>query len=66
MLNFKSVTTRSLNRMQRSPGHSIWQRNDYEHIMRSEVSLGRIRQYIYDNPLVWQQDQLHPSNPSQR
>lgn len=64
VLNFKSVTTRSFNRIQRSPGNAIWQRNYYEHIIRSEESLCRIRQYIYDNPLVWQQDQLHPGNPS--
>lgn len=64
VLNFKSVTTRSFNRIQRSPGSTIWQRNYYEHIIRSEASLGRIRQYIQNNPLSWQHDQLHPGNPS--
>ncbi|MGI0487253.1 transposase [Pantanalinema rosaneae CENA516] len=64
VLNFKSVTTRSLNRIQRSPGNSIWQRNYYEHIVRSEESLQQIRQYIQNNPLSWQQEQLHPNNPS--
>jgi REP element-mobilizing transposase RayT len=64
VLNFKSVTTRSFNRIQRSPGNSIWQRNYYEHIIRSEAFLGQIRQYIYTNPFVWEQDQLHPGNPS--
>jgi REP element-mobilizing transposase RayT len=64
VLNFKSVTTRSFNRIKRSPGSSIWQRNYYEHIIRSKESLCRIRQYVYNNPLMWQQDQLHPDNPS--
>jgi putative transposase len=64
VLNFKSVTTRSGNRMQRSPGTTIWQRNYYEHIIRSEESLHRIRQYIHHNHLSWQQDQLHPDNSS--
>jgi putative transposase len=64
VLNFKSVTTRSFNRMKRSPGGSIWQRNYYEHIIRSEEALQHIRQYVYNNPITWQQDQLHPDNPS--
>jgi len=31
--------------------HPIWQRNYYEHIIRNEDDLDRIRQYIIDNPL---------------
>lgn len=31
----------------------LWQRNYYEHIIRNEKSLNRIRQYITDNPLRW-------------
>ncbi|NJL39998.1 MAG: hypothetical protein HC899_27025 [Leptolyngbyaceae cyanobacterium SM1_4_3] len=65
VLNFKSVTTRLGNRMRRSPGSPMWQRNYYEHIIRDEKSLQFIRQYIHHNPISWQQDQLHPSNPSQ-
>jgi hypothetical protein len=64
MLNFKSVTTRRINGMRRSPGTPLWQRNYYEHIIRDDASLQSIRQYIHNNPLAWQQDQLHPNNPS--
>jgi REP element-mobilizing transposase RayT len=60
VLNFKSVTTRSRNHIQRSPGALMWQRNYYDHIIRNEASLQRLRQYIQNNPLSWQQDQLHP------
>lgn len=60
VLNFKSVTTRSRNRIQRSPGVPMWQRNYYEHVIRNEESLQAIRQYIYNNPLSWMEDQLHP------
>ncbi len=63
VLNFKSVTTRSCNRIRRSPGGLIWQRNYYEHIIRNEESLHRIRQYIHHNPLSWQQDQLYSAHP---
>ncbi len=64
ILNFKSVTTRSINRIRRSSGTPIWQRNYYEHIIRNEASWQFIRQYIHNNPLSWQVDQLHPDNPS--
>ncbi|MPZ14610.1 MAG: transposase [Chloroflexi bacterium] len=34
----------------------LWQRNFYEHIIRNEASLHRIRQYILDNPARWMMD----------
>jgi len=42
-----------------------WQRNYYEHIIRGEESLNRIRQYILENPLRWSIDRENPeaSNP---
>jgi REP element-mobilizing transposase RayT len=39
----------------------VWQRNYYEHVIRDEESLNRIRQYILDNPLRWEFD---PENPA--
>jgi putative transposase len=38
----------------------LWQRNYYEHIIRDEEELNRIRQYITDNPARWDDD---PENP---
>jgi putative transposase len=38
----------------------LWQRNYYEHIIRSEVELNAIRQYISDNPAKWAQDRDNP------
>jgi REP element-mobilizing transposase RayT len=35
----------------------VWQRNFYEHIIRNEVELNRIRQYIIDNPKKWKTDE---------
>jgi len=37
-------------------GKSIWQQNFYEHIIRSESSLDRIRNYIFRNPQSLVQD----------
>ena len=34
----------------------LWQRNYYEHIIRNEFDLNRIRQYIHDNPINWETD----------
>jgi REP element-mobilizing transposase RayT len=36
--------------------HTVWQRNYYEHIIRNENDLNRIRKYIIENPLKWQDD----------
>jgi putative transposase len=39
----------------------LWQRNYFEHILRGEESLERIRLYIAENPSRWP---LDPENPS--
>ncbi len=44
---------------QRSVSSKIWQRNYWDHIIRNESELNRIRQYILDNPMQWEQDSLH-------
>lgn len=35
----------------------FWQRNYYEHIIRNENELNKIRQYIIDNPSNWSSDE---------
>lgn len=37
-------------------GHPIWQRNYYEHIIRNETELNKIREYIQTNPQRWERD----------
>ncbi|GBD26328.1 hypothetical protein HRbin30_01660 [bacterium HR30] len=58
--SFKSAVTKHINEQRSTPGAQIWQRNYYEHIIRDEVSLNRIRQYIVDNPLRWDLDRENP------
>lgn len=36
----------------------IWQRNYYEHIIRDDDDLDRIREYIINNPINWEIDEL--------
>jgi hypothetical protein len=38
----------------------FWQRNYYEHIIRNERELNRIREYIPNNPLKWELDRENP------
>ena len=58
---FKSAVTTRVNQLRGTPGVPIWQRNYYEHVIRSEESLNRIRQYIAENPGRWLFD---PENPT--
>jgi len=39
-----------------------WQRNYYEHIVRDDDELVRIREYIRNNPLEWDSDEDNPAN----
>lgn len=39
-----------------------WQPRFYDHIIRNERSLVRIRQYIHDNPRKWAEDSDNPVN----
>jgi putative transposase len=48
---------------QRLDASQIWQRNYWEHIIRNEQELDRVRRYIVDNPLQWEQDSLR--NPTE-
>ena len=61
---FKYQSTKLINLMRDMTGAKFWQRNYYEHIIRNETSLARLRAYIERNPQHWQSDQLHPKNPS--
>jgi len=54
--SFKSSTSRLINAMQKTKGIPIWQRNYYEHIIRNEEDLNRIREYIANNPSQWNED----------
>ncbi len=58
--SFKSATTRHISALRGTPGAPVWQRNYYEHIIRTEESLNRIREYILTNPLRWAVDRENP------
>ena len=60
---FKTFSARRINELRGTPGTPVWQRNYYEHIIRNESSLNRIRQYIAENPARWDADQENPQRP---
>jgi REP element-mobilizing transposase RayT len=64
MRGFKSATTKRINLLRVAPGAPVWQRNYYEHIIRNDVDLHRIRTYITNNPLQWAIDEENPVNIS--
>ncbi len=39
--------------------NSVWQRNYWEHIIRTEIEYTKISQYIINNPLCWDNDKLN-------
>lgn len=56
---FKSAAARLINQVRATPGAPLWQRNYYEHVIRSEASLAEIREYIANNPLKWELDEYY-------
>jgi REP element-mobilizing transposase RayT len=63
---FKSLTTTRywkafLNRDGISSPGKLWQRNYYEHVIRSDDALRGIREYIVNNPQQWDLDRENPA-----
>lgn len=58
--SFKSAASKYINALYGNPDTTLWQRNYYEHVIREEESLNRIRQYILHNPVRWAFDRENP------
>jgi REP element-mobilizing transposase RayT len=57
---FKMNSAKYINLLCDTTRHSLWQRNYYEHVIRNENELSRIREYIQNNPLKWDLDRENP------
>ena len=44
---FKSAATKRINEMRHAPSIPVWQKRFYDHVIRNENELNRIRDYIY-------------------
>ncbi|MDD5773700.1 MAG: hypothetical protein PHX78_09585 [bacterium] len=60
--SFKARCTRAINKIHNNIDIPVWQRNYYEHIIRNEIELNSIREYIVNNPLKWPDDENNPDN----
>ena len=47
---FKTVSSKKINQMRGTSGETVWQRNYYEHVLRSENELESIRSYVSLQP----------------
>jgi putative transposase len=59
---FKSVVTKQINKIRNAPGVPVWQRNYYEHVIRNEDEMNRIREYVINNSRKWAEDENNPVN----
>jgi len=59
---FKSECTKRMRQTIQYLNQIVWQRNYYEHIIRNQKSLNRIRNYIRNNPQNWEFDRNNPKN----
>jgi len=46
----------------RTAGQKLWQRNFWEHVIRTGSDLEKIRIYIKNNPKMWNRDRNNPDN----
>lgn len=53
---FKTVSTDWYNQQRGTPGVPLWQRDFYDHVIRNQDELDKIREYIRTNPLQWDTD----------
>jgi putative transposase len=61
---FKTFSAKAINKERSLRGVPVWQRNYYDRIIRNELELERVRQYIINNPRNWDADKNNQNQPS--
>lgn len=56
----KTFSARRINALRGTTGTPVWQRNYWEHVIRTERALDAIRRYIIHNPARWHLDRYNP------
>ena len=56
MRALKTFSARQINELRNTRGETVWQSRFYDHIIRNDESLERIREYILNNPKSWAED----------
>jgi len=57
---FKSIVTKRINIIRGTPGTSVWHSSYYEHVVRNDIDLKNIREYIVNNHARWDFDKENP------
>ncbi|MBR2040984.1 MAG: transposase [Oscillospiraceae bacterium] len=55
---YKSRTTRLCNKIHQTPGRKIFQTSFYDEIIRSQAAYDEISEYVFENPMKWEEDEL--------
>ena len=55
----KTFSARRINELRKSVGKNVWQSRFYDHIIRNDESLQRIRNYIVNNTKSWHDDTMY-------
>ena len=56
MAGFKTSVARRVHLHEGKQSIRVWQRGYYEHVIRDDEDLDRIRRYILESPLRWEED----------
>lgn len=57
---FRSAVTSRVRECWKRPDASLWQEDYFEHMIRDEAELLRIRDYVLSNPARWKLDRQNP------
>lgn len=58
--SFKNISSKTIH--QAGFTDFCWQKSFYDHVIRQDESLDKIREYIRNNPLKWELDRNNPQN----
>jgi putative transposase len=61
---FKTFSAKAINKERGLCGIPVWQRNYFDRIIRNELELDRVRQYIINNPQDWDADKNNQTQSS--
>ncbi len=62
VIGFKSATTKQFRELSGKSDISLWQRNYWERVVRSEGEFARINEYMMSNPMSWESDRENPDH----
>jgi putative transposase len=61
---FKTFSAKAINKVRNLRSIPVWQRNYYDRIIRNELELDRVRQYIINNSRNWDKDKNNQNQSS--